>query len=93
MRDQSLGIERVCQWVFLKYTQAGRKREQGLGEHMVKTLTKGLEHKHHHVFFDFFTSVKLLEDLHEDGIFGCGTVRKDRKGLPPELKKPCLKKR
>ena len=36
-------------------------REVGLGEHVVRTLTDHLKHKHHHVFFDnFFTSVHLL---------------------------------
>ncbi len=61
---------------------------------MVKTLTNGLEKKNHHVFFDnFFTSVKLLKDMEKDGIYGCGTVRRDRKGLPPQLKNPELKKR
>ena len=69
-------------------------REVGLGEHVVKSLTKGLEKKHHHVFFDnFFTSVNLLEDLEKDGVYGCGTVQRDRRGLPPELKNPSLKKR
>ena len=61
-------------------------REVGFGEHVVKTLTRGLEKKNHHVFFDnFFASVNLLEDLEKDGIYGCGTVRRDRKGLPSEL--------
>ncbi|XP_064404486.1 piggyBac transposable element-derived protein 1-like [Halichondria panicea] len=46
----------------------------------------GLEKKNHHIFCDnFFTSVKLFEDLEKDGIHGCGTVRRDRKGLPLEL--------
>ena len=59
----------------------------------MKTLTRGLEKKNHHVFFDnFFTSVNLLEDLEKDGIYGCGTVRRQRKGLPSELKNPGLKK-
>ena len=60
----------------------------------MKTLTRGLEKKNHHVFFDnFFTSVNLLEDLEKDGIYGCGTVRRDRKSLPSALKNPGLKKR
>ena len=35
----------------------------GLGEHVVKKLTKELKHKYHHVFFNnYFMSLKLLED-------------------------------
>ena len=46
-----------------------------------------LKGRNHHVFFDnFFTSEKLLEDLLSDGIYACGTARKDRKGFPPTLK-------
>ena len=79
---------------FKVYTGKQEARENGLGEHVVKTLTRGLETKKHHVFFDnFFTSTNLLEDLHKDGIYGCGTLREDRKNIPPELKKPKLKKR
>ena len=79
---------------FKVYTGKQEAREVGLGEHVVKTLTRGLEKKNHHVFFDnFFTSVNLLEDLEKDGIYGCGTVRRHRKGLPSELKNPGLKKR
>ena len=65
--------------------------EHGLGEKVVKTLTADLQGKHHHVFFDnFFTNVKLMEDLLADGIYACGTARKDRKGFPPALKKAKL---
>ena len=31
--------------------------------------------------------------MEKDGIYGCGVVRRDRKGLPPGLKKHGLKKR
>ena len=83
-----------CNGYFSKfnvYTGKEKEREQGLGEHVVKTLTKGLEHKHHHVFFDnFFTSVKLLEDLHEDGIYGYGTVTKGQKGLTTRAEEAVL---
>ena len=61
---------------------------------MVKKLTKDLKDKHHHVYFDnFFTSYQLLEDLQKDGIYRCGTARKDRKEFPSMLKKPALKTR
>ena len=82
---------------FLKfdiYTGKQKDRQVGLGEYVVKTLTNGLKKKNHHVFFDnYFTSVNLLEDMEKDGIYGCGVVRRDRKGLAPELKNPGLKKR
>ena len=48
------------------YTGKGeiQTRQIGLGEYVVKALTSGLKMKNHHVYFDnFFTSVKLLEDL------------------------------
>ena len=82
---------------FEVYTGKGeiQTRQIGLGgEYVVKTLTSGLKMKNHHVYFDnFFTSVKLLEDLLEDGIYGCGTARKDRKGFPPALKNISLRHR
>ena len=67
--------------------------EHGLGARVVKTLSADLKGKYHHVYFDdYFTSLKLLEDL-ENNIYGCGTARKDRKGFPTQLIKPCLKNR
>ena len=76
------------------YTGRKEDREVGLGAHVVKELTKDLKDKHHHVYFDnFFTSYQLLEDLEKDGIYGCGTARKDRKEFPTVLKKPALKTR
>ena len=68
--------------------------EKGLGKRVVKDLTGDLKGKNHHVYFDnFFTSLDLIVDLEKDGIYSCGTARKDRKGFPPELKKPALSNR
>ena len=68
--------------------------EVGLGAYIVKKLIEGLKDRHHHVFFDnYFTSFRLLEDLEKDGIYGCGTARKDRKEFPAALKNPGLKER
>ena len=76
------------------YTGRKEDRQVGLGAHVVQTLTEELKNKHHHVFFDnFFTSYQLLEDLEKDGIYGCGTARKDRKEFPTALKNPGLKER
>ena len=76
------------------YTGRKEDREVGLGAHVVKKLTENLKDKYHHVFFDnYFTSFRLLEDLEKDGIYGCGTARKDRKEFPAALKNPGLKTR
>ncbi|CAI8005304.1 PiggyBac transposable element-derived protein 4 [Geodia barretti] len=69
--------------------------ELGLGGSVVKTLTRPLVGKHHHIFMDnFFTSPALLMDLLQDGIYACGTVRSNRRGFPQDLKgKRILKNR
>ena len=72
----------------------GDKVETGLGSRVVRSLTADFKGKHHMVFFDnFFTSYNLLEDLLEDGVYGCGTARKDRRNFPKELKNLKLKER
>ena len=48
--------------------------------------------RYHHIYFDnFFSSVDLLLDLLKLGLYGCGTLRSNRKGFPEDLK-PLLKK-
>ena len=55
------------------------------GSSSSEELTKELQGKWHHVYFDnFFTSYSLLCDLEKSGIYGCGTARKDRRGFPRE---------
>ena len=80
---------------FEVYTgKKGNTTVHGLGARVVKTLTSDLKGKYHHVYFDnYFTSLKLLEDLEKDQIYACGTARKDRKSFPDELKKENLKNR
>ena len=66
--------------------------EHGLGERVVKTLTNDFKGKYHRVFFDnYFTSLKLLEDLEADKIYSSGTTRRDRRGFPDILKQAELK--
>ena len=72
---------------FQIYSGKEGSREVDLGARVVKTLTDHLHGKFHHIFFDnFFTSLKLLQDLGDNGLYGCGTVRKHRIGFPPTLK-------
>ena len=53
----------------------------------MKDLSSDLHGKWHHLYFDnFFTSKKLMCDLESSGTYGCGTVRKNWKGFPEELK-------
>ena len=70
----------------------GDRTEKGLGATVVKTLSKDLQHTHRHVYFDnYFSRVDLLLDLFRLGLYGCGTLRSDRKGFPPSLKQPAKK--
>ena len=58
-----------------------------LATKVVKDLMAPLYHKFHHVYFDsFFTSLPLLTELKEMETYACGTVRTNRRGLPPSIK-------
>lgn len=62
--------------------------EVGLGPNVVLRLSEAIKHNGCHVTFDnFFTSVALMRDLYNQGIFSTGTVRTDRVGLPKITKK------
>lgn len=58
-------------------------RELDLGGSVVKRLTEELVGKHHSVYIDnFFVNYFLMEDLKDNDIYACGTIRVDRKYLP-----------
>ena len=49
--------------------------------------TEGLEEKKSLVFYDsFFTSVSLSKSLLEKRIYSCGTIIRNRKEFPSDLK-------
>ena len=57
--------------------------EFGLGESVVLSLCKSLKDTNCYVYFDnFFTSPTLMAKLLENGIYGIGTVRANRKHMP-----------
>jgi hypothetical protein len=61
----------------------------------VRRLTRRVEGLGQKLFMDnFFSSPKLFDDLERRKINSCGTVRHDRKDMPPDfgLKKPKLKR-
>ena len=67
----------------------GRDQYRGasVGQAVVEKLTEGLKGKNFHVFYDgFFTSVSLAKSLLEKRIFSCGTIIRNRKGFPSDLK-------
>ena len=68
--------------------KVGGKSEKHLGERVVKDLTRPLVGKNYTIYCDnYFSSVKLFEDLLSDSIYACGTLRSDRVGYPAEFKK------
>ena len=73
--------------VYEGQSESAGSSQDGLGMRVVKSLTRHLVGKFHHIYFDnFFSSPKLLHDLLQDGIYACGTVRVNRRGWPNELK-------
>ena len=61
--------------------------ERGLGARVVKDLSRELVGKNYHIFCDnFFTSVALFDQLHQEGVYATGTMRCDRRGFPADLK-------
>ena len=64
--------------------EANVPRANGLGYDVVMKMASPFLKKHRHIFFDnFFTSTKLMEDLLAQDTYACGTVRSNRKDLPP----------
>ena len=53
----------------------------------VMRMVAGYEHKQHVLYTDsYFTSPALLDALKQRGILCCGSVRRNRKGIPPITK-------
>ena len=68
------------------YSGKSEERQTDLGEHVVRSLTRELSMKFHHVYFDnFFTSPFLAEKLLNNGIYCTGTLETNRKGIPADL--------
>ena len=54
---------------------------------VVDKLTRPLHNKRHHVFFDnLYTSVPTLQFLLSKGIYACGTLRMNKRHIPPAVK-------
>ena len=65
----------VCEFEVYVGKPPGGEREVNLGSRVVKRLTRNIQGKNHHVYFDnYFNSVRLVSDLLQDGIYACGTA-------------------
>lgn len=58
-----------------------------LGERVVLNFAEKIKPGSIVVVDNFFTSVSLLDNLRQQDIYACGTVRSNSKGLPPFMKK------
>ena len=73
---------------------AGKKEDNvaaasrnGLIFDVIEKLTRPLNHKHHHVYFDnFYTSIPTLLYLLSKSVFACGTIQMNRGEIPPAIK-------
>lgn len=64
--------------------EGNQARLHGLGYDVVMKMARPFLNKNRHVFFDnFFTSTTLMEHLLAQNTYACGTVRSNRKDLPP----------
>ena len=73
----------------------GKKQqvEHSLGEGVVLQLSQKLNDTYCTLFFDnFFSSPSLVETLYQRGIYGIGTVRKDRKHMPSMVLDKAMKR-
>lgn len=89
-RQQTM-LEYYCQ----QYCVPSRRRES-MQPTLIQSLRLGLLDfwgKNHHVYFNNFTNTDLLLDLEKEGIYGCGTVRRNHKRFPDELKDTKLENR
>ncbi len=71
-----------------RYTRGHHHREWTGGTSGSRSK-RDFEHRWYRCIFDnYFTSKRLICELMEVGIYGCGTCRKNRKLFPELLKKP-----
>ena len=76
----------VCRLQVYTGKQSGQEREHNQGKRVVLQLTEGLKGSGRNVTADnFFCSLSLAQKLSERKLTLLGTVRKNRKELPPEL--------
>jgi len=67
----------------------GSASPNGVYFDIVDELTKPLRGGYYNIFMDnLYTSIPLLKFLYTQNIYSCGTIRQNRKFLPPTVRKP-----
>lgn len=85
LADSATGY--LVSFYFYTGKEEGLTMPNGLGYSVVWSLAQHFLHKFHHLYFDnFFSSVKLAQDLLDHQTYSCSTVRRNRKGWPADLK-------
>jgi len=68
-------------------------QEHGLAYRVVFDLMEDYLDKNHHLFFDnFYSTVKLFQDLEDRATYSCGTIRSDRGRFPDSFKNAKLQR-
>ena len=63
------------------------RQDQPLSTQVVLDLLRGYENQGHVVYMDnFYSSPDLFQELQQKGIGACGTVRSNRKNMPPDFR-------
>lgn len=76
----------IYNWDLYKGGTAGRT-EAGLTQKVVLDITKPVYGHRHHIYMDnFFSSPDLFAVLAENKLGACGTLRVNRRGVPPKIK-------
>ena len=65
----------------------------GLGHHVIMKVGQRFLERGHHLFFDnYFSSIKLAQDLEEKGTYTTSTIRSNRKGWLKDFSSAMMKK-
>ena len=68
--------------------------QYGLGYDIVWRLSQRYHNQNRHIYIDqFFNSVPLVFNLAQVNTLVCGTINKNRRGLPPDVKTARLRRR
>ena len=74
----------MCNWKLYLGKEAGVTRELPVAHSVVLGLTEPYHNKGHVIYMDnFFSSPALYKDLADHQMGACGTLRINRKGVPP----------